>query len=308
MSIPLNGININGVEIKDTFAEGFEMVATRVLITAINETWAQNAAKTMTGFATSVIGCGVEAGIERVVPSHTTPDGRPGVSVLLFAASAKTLAKQLAVRVGQCVLTCPTTAIFANLEGDQTIPLGDNLRYFGDGYQISKRVGERRYWRIPVMDGEFLCEDKVPVVKAIGGGNFLIMAKSQAQALQACETAVNAISYLNGIILPFPGGGVRSGSKVGSKYKNLIASTHEVYCPTLKDIVDTQLLPNTEAVMEVVIDGLQTQDVINAMRAGMQAVCGLGTAQGIIGITAGNYGGKLGKYQFHLWEVMGGSE
>ena len=308
MSIPLNGVNINGVQIEDTFAESFAMKATRVLITAINKTWALNAARTMTGFATSVIGCGVEAGIEQIVPPHETPDGRPGVSVLLFAASQSTLAKQLVLRVGQCVLTCPTTAIFSWIEGDKQIPLGDNLRYFGDGYQIVKRIGNRRYWRIPVMDGEFLCEDKVTVVPAIGGGNFLIMAKSQAQALQACETAVNAISHLPGVIMPFPGGGVRSGSKVGSKYTGLPASTHETYCPSLKDIVDTRLREGTEAVMEIVIDGLQQQDVISAMRVGIQAVCHLGTAQGIIAITAGNYGSKLGKYHFHLWEVMGGSE
>ena len=307
MSYSLDGVVINGVEIEDTFAEGFPMIATRVLITAINETWALNAAKNMTGFATSVIACGVEADIERIIPSHMSPDGRPGVSVLLFALSRSVMTKQLTVRIGQCVLTCPTTAVFAGIKGDETIPLGDNLRYFGDGYQISKRIGDRRYWRIPVMDGEFLCEDKVSIVKAVGGGNFLIMAKSEAQALHACEAAVTAISHLNDLILPFPGGGVRSGSKVGSKYKNLNASTHEVYCPTLKDIVATRLHQHTESVMEVVIDGLAMQNVIDAMRVGIQAVCDLGTAQGIIAITAGNYDGKLGKYHFHLWEVMGGS-
>ena len=306
MSVPIEGIIINGVEIKDTFAEGFEMVATRILITAINYKWAYNAAKTMTGFATSVIGCGVEADIERQVKPSETPDGRPGVTVLLFSTSRATLAKQLASRIGQCVLPCPTTAVFSSIEGDQKIPLGNNVRYFGDGYQLSKRIGDKRYWRVPVMDGEFLCEDTVAAVTAVGGGNFLILAKSQSQALHACEAAVDVISKMPRLILPFPGGGVRSGSKVGSKYKTLTASTHQTYCPTLKNRIPTELPPQTEAVMEVVIDGLKIQDVIDAMRAGIESVCNLGVSQGIIGITAGNYGGKLGKYHFHLWEIMGG--
>ena len=307
MSTPLDGVSINGIQINDSFAEGFGMVATRIIITAIDLNWAKNAANTMTGFATSVIGCGVEASIEKEISAAKSPDERPGVSILLFAASQAVLAQQLALRTAQCVLTCPTTAVFSGLESTEKIPLGDDLRYFGDGYQISKVIGNKRFWRIPVMDGEFLCEDKASVVKAIGGGNFLIMAKSQLEGIRACETAINAMSRLEDIILPFPGGGVRSGSKVGSKYTALTASTHEVYCPTLKGIVKTSLPPETETAMEVVIDGLSSQNIIDAMRIGIEAVCNLGVKHGIVGITAGNYGGRLGKYHFHLWEIMGGA-
>lgn len=305
MHASAEGIVINGVEVEDTFAEGFGMVATRILITAINSTWACNAARMMSGFAASVIGCGVEAGIERMVAAAETPDGRAGVTVLLFATSQSMLARQLAARLGQCVLTCPTTAVFAGLDQGEPIPMGDSVRYFGDGFQLSKMIGGKRYWRIPVMDGEFLCEGTTCATKAIGGGNFLILARSQEQALHACEVATDAISALDRIILPFPGGGVRSGSKVGSKYPTLTASTHEAYCPTLKGVVDSKLSPDTKAVMEVVIDGLTMQDVINAMRLGITAVCNLGTDKGITGVTAGNYGGKLGKYHFHLWEIVG---
>lgn len=295
---------INGVFIEDTFSEAFAMRATRVVITAINYKWARHAAETMTGFATSVIGCGIEAGIEKALGGHETPDGRPGISVLVYATDTKTLEKHLQNRIGQCVLTCPTTAVFAGMESDRRIALGKNIRFFGDGYQISKKVGSTRYWRIPVMDGEFVCEAKTGVQAAIGGGNFLVLARSISQALLACEAAIDAISLLPNIILPFPGGGVRSGSKVGSKYKGLIASTNHAFCPTLKGMPGNQLNDNIEAVMEIVIDGLTEDDVKKAMKHGIEAVCDLGKSQGIEKITAGNYDGKLGQYQFNLHEIL----
>ncbi len=297
---------INGVVVDDTFSEAFSMRATRVIITAINFKWARHAAETMTGFATSVIGCKVEAGIERMIGNHETPDGRPGVSVLLFATDSKTLEKQLQTRIGQCVLTCPTTAVFSGMKGepDKQIALGKNLRYFGDGHQTSKMIGDKRFWRIPVMDGEFLCEETTGYQSAIGGGNILVMARSISQALLACEAAIDSMSMLPNIILPFPGGGVRSGSKVGSKYKFLNASTNHPFCPTLKGEPDSVLDKNIEAVMEIVVDGLTKEDVFNAMHRGIEAVCDLGKSQGIEKITGGNYGGKLGQHHFHLREIM----
>ena len=297
---------INGVLIDDTFSEAFSMRATRIIITAINFKWARHAARTMTGFATSVIGCKVEAGIEKVLNNHETPDGRPGVSVLLFATDRKTLQAQLQTRIGQCVLTCPTTAVFSGLAGaaDEQIALGKNIRYFGDGHQTSKLIGGRRYWRIPVMDGEFVCEETTACQSAIGGGNILVMARSISQVLLACEAAIDAMSMLPNIILPFPGGGVRSGSKVGSKYPFLTASTNHPFCPTLKGRPDSALNKNIEAVMEIVVDGLSKQDVHHAMRRGIEAVCDLGKSQGIEKITGGNYGGKLGPHHFHLREIM----
>lgn len=295
---------INGVVIEDTFSEAFAMRATRIIITAINYKWARHAAETMTGFATSVIGCGLEAGIERAMGGHETPDGRPGISVLLFATDTKTLEKQLQNRIGQCVLTCPTSAAFAGMQSDRTIGLGRDVRYFGDGYQISKKIGNTRYWRIPVMDGEFVCEAKTGVQSAIGGGNFLVLARSTSQALLACEAAIDAIALAPNIIMPFPGGGVRSGSKVGSKYPALIASTNHEYCPTLKGLPGNKLASNIEAVMEIVIDGLTEEDVRIAMKHGIEAVCDLGKSQGIEKITAGNYEGKLGQYHFHLHEIL----
>jgi formylmethanofuran--tetrahydromethanopterin N-formyltransferase len=296
-------MNVNGVAIDDTFAEAFGMRATRLLITAVNHKWASHAARTLTGFATSVIGCGCEAGVECELSAGETPDGRPGVSVLLFAVSSKELGKQVERRVGQCVLTCPTTAVFSGIEGEP-VNLGRNLRYFGDGYQISKVIGGRRYWRVPVMDGEFVCEETAGMVRAVGGGNFLVLARGQEEALSACEAAVAAMQKVRGAIMPFPGGVVRSGSKVGSKYKALAASTNDAFCPTLRGAVKTELTADVGAVLEIVIDGLTDADVRSAMKAGISAACGLGASRGVLRISAGNYGGKLGQFHFKLHEIM----
>lgn len=295
---------INGVHIDDTFAEAFNMRGTRVIITAQNHKWAFNAANAMTGFATSVIGCGVEAGIERELDSSETPDGRPGVSILMFAMGSSVLMKQLENRMGQTILTCPTAAAFSGIDGNERINLGKNLRFFGDGFQISKQFGGKRYWRVPVMDGEFITEETTGMVRAVGGGNFLVLAESQPQALAACEAAIEAMRKIPNVIMPFPGGVVRSGSKVGSKYKALFASTNDAFCPTLKGITNTQLSPEIESVMEIVIDGLTDADIRKATYVGIKAACELGSANGIKRISAGNYGGKLGQFQFHLRDIM----
>jgi len=297
-------VQINGVTIEDTFAEAFGMKATRIRVTAINERWALQAAETMTGFATSVIGCGVEAGVERALTGAETPDGRPGVSVLLFAMSDQDLAKHLERRVGQCILTCPTTAVFAGMDEGEPLALGKNLRFFGDGWQISKLIGGRRYWRVPVMDGEFLAEETTGRCKAVGGGNFLVLADSQQAALAACEAAIREMRRLSNVVMPFPGGIVRSGSKVGSKYKALMASTNQAYCPTLYGLVDSRLDQRIRSVMEIVVNGLTPEDVSAAMRAGILAACEGGAEQGLLRISAGNYGGKLGQFQFRLRELM----
>ncbi len=300
-------IERNGVLIDDTFAEAFPMRATRVIVTAHDATWAQHAVTAMTGFATSVIACGCEAGVERVLSADETPDRRPGVAVLLFAMSSKELAKQLERRVGQCVLTCPTTAIFAGLSAGDPIALGKNLRFFGDGWQISKMIDGKRYWRVPVMDGEFLAEETTPLVKAVGGGNLLILARDTGAALAAAEAGVAAMRSVPGVIMPFPGGVVRSGSKIGSKYAALSASTNDAFCPALIPLAArTELTPAVGSVLEIVIDGLTENDVAAAMRAGIEAVVARGAAAGVLRISAGNYGGKLGPFLFRLHRIVAG--
>lgn len=297
----------NGVAIDDSFAEAFPMKATRILVTAHNRQWAMHAATSATGFATSVIACGCEAGIERELSADETPDGRPGVAVLIFSMSGKELAKQVERRVGQCVLTCPTTAVYAGIAEGEAIALGRNLRFFGDGWQISKVIDGVRYWRVPVMDGEFVAQETTAVTKAVGGGNLLFMATDVDAALAVSEAAVAAMKRLPNVIMPFPGGVVRSGSKVGSKYATLSASTNDAYCPTLYGLSEkSQVTPDTRCVMEVVIDGLTEADVAAAMRAGIQAGIDIGREGGLVRIAAGNYGGKLGPYHFHLHKLLPG--
>ena len=297
---------VKGVTIVETFAEAFPMVGTRVIITAPTAEWAMISARTMTGFATSVIACGAEGGVERTLSKSETPDGRPGVAVLLFTMDVNMLQTQLRNRVGQCVLTSPGSACYAGLEGEKKLKLGASLRFFGDGWQMSKVIGGRRYWRIPVMGGEFVCEDKTGLTtKAVGGGNLLVVGKSHKAVLAACTRAVKAMAYLPDVITPFPGGIVRSGSKVGSKYAGQIASTNHAYAPGLKWHADSELPPTTEAVLEIVIDGLTAEAIHEAMHAGIHAIAKGGSRDGITHITAGNYGGNLGPHHFHLKEIVG---
>jgi formylmethanofuran--tetrahydromethanopterin N-formyltransferase len=259
----------------------------------------------MTGFATSVIGCGCEAAIDRTLAPKETPDGRPGVRVLLFAVSTAELQKQLQSRVGQCVLTSAGSACYSGLDGTETLRLADALRYFGDGWQISKRFAGRHYWRIPVLDGEFVCEATTGLTKnAVGGGNLLIMGRTRSATLAAAEAAAKAIDRVPDAIMPFPGGIARSGSKVGSKYKAVRASTNDAYCPTLRGAVNSALDDDIASVLEIVIDGLTAEAVAAAMRAGLKAIVKLGPRRGAARVGAGNYGGKLGPHHFHLRELL----
>ncbi|WP_395665461.1 formylmethanofuran--tetrahydromethanopterin N-formyltransferase [Methylocella sp.] len=297
----MRAITANGVRIDDSFAEAFPMRGTAIVLTAPNAKWAMQAAVTMTGFATSVIGCGVEAGVDHELSPDETPDGRPGVRVLLFSMSTDMLGSQLVTRAGQCVLTSPGSACFADFDAPDRIPIGDQLRYFGDGWQISKKFLNRHFWRVPVMDGEFLCEGTTGLTKkAVGGGNLLVMGATFESTMNACEHALEAMKKIPGAIMPFPGGVVRSGSKVGSKYAGVPASTNDAYCPTLRGVTKTALEDDIGCVLEIVIDGLDEKAVSDATRAGLGAIVALGPKDGALRVGAGNYGGKLGPFHFHL--------
>jgi formylmethanofuran--tetrahydromethanopterin N-formyltransferase len=249
-----------------------------------------------------VIGCDAEAGIDEVLPAAATPDRRPGVTLLVFGFSRDGLAKAVVNRCAQCLLTCATTAVYNGIPGDpgKSVRIGGQLRYFGDGWQISKQHDGRRFWRIPTMDGEFLCEDSFGTVKGVAGGNLLILGRTQRETLLAAEAAV-AAARRPGVILPFPGGVVRSGSKVGSKYKTLKASTNEAYCPQLRGVVPSSLPASVNAVYEIVLDGLSETLVREAMRDGLEAAC---RCEGVVQISAGNYGGKLGPVHLRLHDLI----
>jgi formylmethanofuran--tetrahydromethanopterin N-formyltransferase len=297
-------MNIRGVFIEETFAEAFTMRVARLIVTGRSMRWAREAALKLTGFATSVIGCKCEAGIERELTETETPDGRPGLSILFMVMSKDDMGKRLIERVGQTVLTCPTTACYDGLPAaPDRVGVGSALRFFGDGFQASKLIGGERFWRIPVMEGEFLVQEKFGMVKGVGGGNFLILARSADAALAAAEAAADAIAGHPGVILPFPGGVVRSGSKVGSRrIKSMIASTNDAYCPTLRAVTASALSDTVNSVLELVINGTDADAIASAMRVGIDAAC----RDGVVSISAGNYGGKLGPHHFHLRKIMAG--
>jgi formylmethanofuran--tetrahydromethanopterin N-formyltransferase len=297
----LSGYVVGTTEVADTFAEAFPMRFARVVITAATDAWALEAARSMTGFATSVIGCKCEAAIEMPLAAENTPDGRPGIAVLLFAMDREGVGKRVLERVGQSVMTCPTTACFDGLPGaERTVPLGRSLRYFGDGFQASKVIAGQRFWRIPVMEGEFLLSESVGVGRGVGGGNLIIGAGEDDAALAAAQAAADAMRG-EGIALPFPGGIVGSGSKVGAlSSKSMIASTNHQLAPTLRVQVEDTLVPDgVGAMFEIVIDGASEDAVRKAMRRGLHAAAGAGATH----VTAANFGGKLGEFHFPLSEL-----
>ena len=311
-------MKIGSTTIEDTFAEAFGMRYTTIVITAINRRWLDVAITEFCGYGTSVIGCDAEVGLESRLSDTQTIDGRPGARVMIFGFSKDAVEKAVVNRVGQCLMTCPTTAVFDGLPQEVTaatsadfekksdvhpiemIPLGKHLRFFGDGFQKSKLIGDRRFWRIPVMDGEFIVEDTIGVTKGVAGGNFLILSRDQSTGLNAAERAVDEIAKIANVITPFPGGVVRSGSKVGSRYPSLRASTSHTFCPTLRGRVETKLPEDVGCVYEIVIDGIDFDAVAQATRVGIEVAAG----EGVVSISAGNYGGKLGKHHFHLVQLL----
>jgi formylmethanofuran--tetrahydromethanopterin N-formyltransferase len=300
----------NGVDIEDTFAEGFGMWGSRLIITAATQKWADTAATSMSGFATSVIACDCEAGIESKIPADDSPDGRPGTAVMVYGFSRGRLSESILNRLGQCVLTCPSTAVYNGLPAkfaDEMLDIGKSVRFFGDGYQVKMRMGDgwqlrQRFWRIPVMQGEFLIEEKIGAKKSVAGGNFLIMGDTEENTLKAAEASIEAIQKVPGVVTPFPGGLCRSGSKLGSTYKFLRASTNTPFCPSIKNTFkDSKVPPGVNSILEVVINGFDEASVIRAMGVGVDAAT---KTEGVKWITAVNFEGKLGKFKMMLKESL----
>jgi formylmethanofuran--tetrahydromethanopterin N-formyltransferase len=294
----------NVVKVQDTFAEMFALWAGRVLITAQNEKWAQIAASLTTGFATSVIAASAEASIERAVPADQTPDKRPGVLIQIYNRDRFELKHQLMERIGQCTLTCPTTAAFNGLLGKRTLNVGSSLRYFGDGFQKKAMVGGRKCWKIPVMEGNFIVEDGFGAMEGVAGGNFMIFASTQEAGLKAAEAAADAIrANAPDVIMIFPGGICRAGSKAGSLKYKLKASTNHPYCPTLRTIVPDTVVPEgVQCVYEIVINGLSLDAVKKGIKEGVTAAIDV---PGVVKISSGNYGGKLGPFKAFLRDAIG---
>jgi len=292
------------VEIEDTFAEVFPMISGRVIITAETQEWALTAARAATGFASSIIMSPAEAGIEGIpVPANETPDGRPGVVIQIFQRTGHEWKMQMLRRIGQCVLTCPTTAAFdAMPDAKKRIGIGAAIRMFGDGFEKKDVLAGRKIWRIPVMEGEFIVEDRFGVRRAAAGGNFLVMAESQEAGLRAAEKAVEAVQTIPLVVLPFPGGICRSGSKVGSRKYKLGASTNHPFCSRLRDLVpDSKVPAGVDCVYEIVFNGLTPSLLKKATAVGIKAAI---QVPGVRKISAVNFGGRLGPIKIHLREAL----
>ncbi len=297
-------MEINGVPIDDTFAEAFSMHMNRLLVTAYNDDWARVTALEVTGFATSIIGSPAEAGIEHLLTPDRTPDGRPGVRIIIATGRKQDLPKQVLARVSQCILTSPTACAYDDTPDPvERYPIGKQVSYFGDGYQVKKGpIDGRVLWLIPRMSGTFVVQEMFGRMKGVAGGNIIYFCHDSESGMRSGRAAVAAIERVEGAYTPFPGGLVGSGSKPSSKYKGLMASTNERFCPTVRAIVPDTLVPSAcEFVMEIVINGLTRDAVAEAMRVAIKEVC---SHPGVLGVTAGNFDGTLGKYKIHLHDLF----
>ncbi len=299
-------MHINNVEIEDTFAEAFDIYVSKFLVTAATQKFAKIAADETVGFGSSVISCPAEAGIDSYVPPNETPDGRPGYVVMICHPKKEELEHQLIERIGQCILTSATTAVFDAMGdlADEKLRIGFKLKFFADGYDSEGVIGGRKIYKIPLMSGDFVIEEELGIKGGVAGGNFFVMAENQASALLGAEVAVDAIQGVPGTITPFPGGIVASGSKVGSlKYKFMHATTNEKFCPTLRGAegIDCEIPEGIEGIYEIVIDGVSEEAIKEAMKAGITAAV---KVPGVKRIYAGNYGGTLGAYQIWLTSLF----
>jgi formylmethanofuran--tetrahydromethanopterin N-formyltransferase len=294
-------MRIGSTEILNTHAEAFRARYSRLVITAADAQWLQAATESITGYGTSVIGCDAEVGMDSESAGRESPDDRPAAAVLLFAFNNKALATAVGNRVGQCVLTCPTTACFNGLsDASETVPLGDYVRFFGDGMERSVTMHGRDGWQVPVMDGEFFVERSAGVGHGIAGGNIILQAEAHAVGLAAALRAAGAARSIHGVITPFPRGVCRSGSKVGSQYKRLVASTHDAYCPTLRGRVTSQLVDRAICAYEIVMNGVDLDSVSIAMRTAIESAAG----DGVLAIGGGSYAGRLGKIRIGLHQLF----
>lgn len=299
----------NSVPIIDTYAEAFGMWCCRLIVTACDSYWVKMATQAATGYGTSIIGCDCEAGVERFLRPDQTPDGRPGAAMLFFAIKSDGLTQAVCNRAGQCLMTTPTSAVFDGFDDviddeqapTKRVPLGDWISYFGDGFETHDRHADRDCWAIPVMEGVFHVQKDMGLRKGVGGGNLLLCGHHQRITLNAAKDAIDATRSMPGVITPFPGGIVRCGSKVGSlRDPNMIASTNHAYCPTLSYQPDKLVPEGTAAVYELIFDGIDLASVRTAMRAAIQRAA----KHELIAISAGNYGGKLGKHRIDLRTLL----
>jgi formylmethanofuran--tetrahydromethanopterin N-formyltransferase len=309
--------SVHRAEIEDTYAEAFRSIYAEVLITARDRVWLDHAINAATGNASSSILCDCEAGLDRYVGPEATPDKRPGAVVQFHVPRFhkdrdKRLERSLLVRLSQNVLTCPTTACFNLIEspltpdpspaagrGENWFKLGRKIAFFGDGFQFRDERFSRKVWVIPILSGEFVLDRRFGYRDGLMGGNLWFMGTTADAALDAAEKATRAVGEIGGVIMPFPGGVASSGSKAGSRYKFSIASTYEAYCPTLREKLGekSKVPEGVTAIQEIIINGRDLPTIAQATQAAIAACV---ETPGLVRISAGNYGGRLGKSFVYL--------
>jgi formylmethanofuran--tetrahydromethanopterin N-formyltransferase len=295
--------------IEDTYAEAFKSFYVEFLITARDRTWLDHAVAAATGNASSTILCDCEAGLDRYVGPGTaepnlTPDGRPGAVVQLHVPKFRkdwkqSLERTALVRISQNVLTCPTTSCFNLLDTEEFYRMGRKVAFFGNGYQKRVERYGRKMWWIPILGGEFVLDRRLGFAPGLMGGNLWLFGKDVDSALAAAEKGAAAVVESPGVIMPFPGGVAASGSKAGSRYKFAIASTYEKYCPELRGVpdVDSQVPEGVHSIMEIIMNGRDLEAINAATQA---AIAAAQDTPGLVRISAGNYGGRLGKSFIYL--------
>jgi formylmethanofuran--tetrahydromethanopterin N-formyltransferase len=302
-------MTVASCEVEDTYAEAFRSIYAEVLVTARDRTWLDHAVAAATGNASSSILNDCEAGLDRYVgpggdETFPTPDGRPGALLQFHVPRfrkdrVEALGRSLLVRVSQNVLTCATCACFCPDPGENVYRLGRKVAFFGDGYQFRAERHGRRVWVVPILGGEFVIDRRFGWREGLMGGNLWFMGQDADAALRAAGQAARAAAGVPGVILPFPGGVAASGSKAGSRYTFSVASTYEAYCPTLREKLGekSRLPPGVGAVMEIILNGRDLETISRATQAALAASV---ATPGLVKISAGNYGGRLGKSFVYL--------
>lgn len=301
-------MNEHLAEVEDTYAEAFRSLYAELLITARDRRWLDHAVAAATGNASSTILCDCEAGRDRYAgpggDGTPTPDGRPGAIVQFHVPRfrkdrVEALEKAILTRVSQNVLTCPTASCFNLIDSEPFFKLGRKIAFFGDGYQTRDVRHGRRVWVIPTMGGEFVIERRAGYRDGIMGGNLWFLGRTEEAALLAAEKAVAAVDATPGTITTFPGGVAASASKAGSRYSFLVASTNHPYCPRLKERLgsESRVPDGVTSIMEIIINGRDMDSVARATHVAIDACRGV---PGLLKVSAGNYGGRLGKSFIYL--------
>ncbi|MEM2028741.1 MAG: formylmethanofuran--tetrahydromethanopterin N-formyltransferase [Candidatus Bathyarchaeia archaeon] len=296
--------------IEDTYAEAFEGLYFRILVTASDKRILIKAAEDATATPSTVIGR-IEGGIERWVPKNETPDGRLGVILQFWSGiderkpveeAVRRFYRELSYRIRQDILVKPFTSVFDACPN----PIGkvDTLEligHCGDGYEWIERRYGREMIIVPIMVPDFKIERFLGYGRGVMGGNFWYMCRTKRAVLEAGRKALRAISQIESVVTPF--NICAAGSKPETKFPQIGPTTNHPYCPSLKSRLrsESKVPEGVRYIPEIVINGLTLDSVQEAMRAGIRAAM---SVKGVVRISAGNYGGKLGKYIISLREIM----